>query len=80
MHGNTLVLIMGEAKRRKDLGIPPRDKTEDIKLPQLDKKAIQQKVRNTLYKYPIIPFLFYGAAILILIGGLFYIFKSFYIA
>ena len=65
---------MGEAKRRKKLGIPPREKTEDIKLPQLelDKKAIQQKVRTTLYKYPIIPFLFYGAAILILIGCLLY--------
>ena len=49
MYGYTTLLIMGEAKRRKDLGIPPRDKTEDIKLPQLDKKAIQQKVRNTLY-------------------------------
>ncbi len=73
-------LIMGEAKRRKNLGIPPREKTEDIKLPQLDKKAIQQKVRSMLYKYPIIPFLFYGAAILILIGGLFYVFKSFNIA
>ena len=76
MYGNTLVLIMGEAKRRKNLGIPPREKTEDIKLPKLDKKAIQQKVRSTLYKYPIIPFLFYGAAILILILGLFYVFKS----
>ncbi len=60
MYGNTSVLIMGEAKRRKNLGIPPREKTEDIKLPQLDKKAIQQKV--------------------ILIGGLFYVFKSFNIA
>ena len=68
---------MGEAKRREDLGIPPRKKTDDIKLPQLDKKAIQQKVRSTLYKYPIIPFLFYGAAIVILIGGLFYVFQSF---
>jgi len=77
MYGYTTLLIMGEAKRRKDLGIPPRDKTEDIKLPQLDKKAIQQKVRNTLYKYPIIPFLFYGAAIVIIVGGLFYVFKSF---
>ena len=67
----------GEAKRRKNLGITPRDKPEDIKLPQLDKKAIQQKVRSTLYKYPIIPFLFYGAAILILVGGLFYVFRSF---
>ena len=68
---------MGEAKRRKKLGIPPREKTEEINFPKLDKKAIQQKVRSTLYKYPIIPFLFYGAAILILIGGLFFVFKSF---
>ena len=68
---------MGEAKRRKNLGIPPRKKTEDIKLPQLDKKAIQQKVRSTMYKYTIIPFLFYGAAILILIRGLFFALKSF---
>ena len=77
MHGYTSVLIMGEAKRRKNLGIPPREKTENIKLPQLDKKAIQQKVRSTLNKYPIIPFFFYGAAIVILIGGLFYVFHSF---
>ena len=80
MYGYNSVLIMGEAKRRKNLGIQPREKTEDMKLPQLDKKAIQQKVRSTLYKYPIIPLLFYGAAILILIGGLFYVFKSFMIA
>ena len=80
MYGNTLVLIMVEAKRRKNLGIPPREKVEDIKLPQLDKKAIQEKVRSTLYKNPIIPFLFYGVAIVILIGGLFYVFKSFIIA
>ena len=80
MYGNTSGLIMGEAKRRQNLGIAPREKNEDIKLPQLDKKAIQQKVRSTLYKYPIIPFLFYAAAILILIGGLFYVFKSFNIA
>ncbi len=80
MYGHTLVLIMGEAKRRKNLGITPREKTEDLKLPQIDKKAIQQKVRSTLYKYPVIPFLFYGAAIVIVIGGLFYIYKSFIIA
>ena len=80
MYGNTMVFIMEEVKIRKNLGNPPREKTEDIKLPQLDKKAIKQKVRSTLYKYPIIPFLFYGAAILILIGGLFYVFKSFNIA
>ena len=77
MYRYTRVLIMGEAKRRKKLGIPPREKAQEIKLPQLDKKAIQQKVRNTLYKYPIIPFLFYGAAIVIFVGGLFYVFKYF---
>ena len=71
---------MGEAKRRKNLGIPYREKTEDTKLPQIDKKALQQKVRGILYKYPIIPLLFYGAAILILVGGLFFVFKSFNIA
>ena len=80
MYGHTLGLIMGEAKRRKNLGIPPRVTTEDINFPQLDKKAIQQKVRSTLYKYPLIPFLFYGAAIVILIGGLFYVFQSFKIS
>ena len=80
MHGYTLVLIMGEAKRRKNLGIPPREKTQDMRLPQLDKKAIQQKVRSIIYKYPIIPFLFYGVAIVLLIGGLFYVFRSFKIA
>ena len=80
MYGNTLVLIMGEAKRRKNLGISPRKKNEKIDVPQLNKKALQQKVRATLYKYPIIPFLFYGAAILILVGGIFFVFKSFNIA
>ena len=80
MHGYTSVLIMGEAKRRKNLGIPPREKTKDINLPQLDKEAIQQKVRSILYKYPIIPLLFYGAAIVILIVGLFYVFQFYKIA
>ena len=77
MYWHKSVLIMGEAKRRKDLGIPPREKTEEITFPQLDKKAIQQKVRTALYKYPIIPFLFYGAAIVILIGGIFYVLQTF---
>ena len=80
MYGHTSVLIMGEAKRRKNLGIPPREKNENINFPQLDKKAIKQKVRSTLYKYPVIPFLFYGVALFILIGGLFYVFKCFNIS
>lgn len=66
---------MGEAKRRKKLGIPPREKSLDLNLPELDKKYIQKKVRSTLYKYPIIPFLFYGVSILILIGGVIYVIK-----
>ena len=40
MYGNTLIIIMGEAQRRKNLGIPPREKTKDITLPKLNKKAI----------------------------------------
>jgi len=80
MYGNISGLIKGEEYRRKNLDIRPREKTEDIKMPQLDKKAIQQKVRSTLYNNPIFPFLFYGAAILILIGGLFNVFKSFNLA
>ena len=66
---------MGEAKRRKELGVPPREKPID--LPKLDKESIQKNVRATLYKYPIIPFLFYGAAILILVGGVVYVLKSY---
>ena len=64
---------MGEAKRRKELGIPPRKKM--ISLPKLDKESIKKKVRSTLYKYPIIPFVFYGVAILGLIGGVIYLIK-----
>ena len=64
---------MGEAKRRKELGLSPREKP--IEIPKFDKESIQKKVRATLYKYPIIPFLFYGAAILILFGGVIYILK-----
>tara|TARA_Y100001968_G_scaffold282144_1_gene279814 strand:+ start:232 stop:441 length:210 start_codon:yes stop_codon:yes gene_type:complete len=62
---------MGEAKRRKELGLPPREKPRE--LPKLDKESIQKNVRSTLYKYPIIPLLFYGVAILSLVGGLFYV-------
>tara|TARA_Y100001968_G_scaffold327362_1_gene372244 strand:- start:2517 stop:2720 length:204 start_codon:yes stop_codon:yes gene_type:complete len=59
---------MGEAKRRKDLGLKPRPK--EIKMKSFDKKIVQEKVRNTLYKYPIIPFIFYGLAIAIFIFGI----------
>ena len=61
---------MGEAKRRKDLGLPPREKP--VEIPTLDKDVIQKKVRSFLEKNPIIPFLFYGAALTALFAGLFY--------
>ena len=64
---------MGEAKRRKELGLPPREKAID--LPKLDKESIQKKVRSTLYKNPIIPFLFYGAALGALTWGVFNVVK-----
>ena len=60
---------MGEAKRRKDLGLAPREK--EFVLPEFNKDKVKQKVRNTLYKYPIIPFIFYGVGIIILFGGVF---------
>ena len=59
---------MGEAKRRKELGVSPREKP--VNLPEFDKESIQKKVRATLYKYPIIPFLFYGVLITTLIVGI----------
>ena len=64
---------MGEAKRRKDLGLPPREK--DFVIPKFNKEEVKQKVRNTLYKYPIIPYLFYGFAIVIFLVGIFSVFK-----
>ena len=64
---------MGEAKRRKELGVSPREKP--IELPKFDKESVQKKVRAALYKYPIIPILFYGAVILIFVGGLVYVVK-----
>ena len=64
---------MGEAKRRKDLGLPPRKK--DFVLPEFNKEEVKQKVRNTLYKYPIIPYVFYGVAIAILLVGIFSVIK-----
>ena len=64
---------MGEAKRRKELGLPPREKA--VEMPTLDKDAIQKQVRSYLEKNPIIPFLFYGAAIGALVWGVFNIVK-----
>ena len=64
---------MGEAKRRKDLGLPPREK--EFVLPKFNKQEVKEKVRKTLYKYPIIPFVFYGIAIVILLVGVLSVIK-----
>ena len=72
-HLNSLIFNMGEAKRRKDLGLPPREK--EFVLPEFNKDKVKQRVRNTLYKYPIIPFVFYGVAIVILFVGVFGVIK-----
>ena len=64
---------MGEAKRRKQLGLPPREKP--IELPKFDKESLQKKVRSTLYENPIIPILFYIAAIGTLAWGVFNLLK-----
>ena len=66
---------MGEAKRRKELGLPPREKPRELELLKLDKESIQKKVRSFLYKNPIIPFLFYVAAIGTLVWGVFNLVK-----
>ena len=54
---------MGEAKRRKELGLPPREKPIELNLPTLDKENIKNDVRSFLYKNPIVPFIFYGSVV-----------------
>ena len=62
---------MGEAKRRRDLGLPVREK--NLEIPKFDKSKVKRKVKETLYKYPIIPFLFYAFALGILIFGVYFV-------
>ena len=66
---------MGEAKRRKELGLPPREQSKELRLPKLDKESIQKKVRNMLYRNPIIPILFYTSAVVALIWGVYNLMK-----
>ena len=66
---------MGEAKRRKELGLPPREKQIEKQLPKIDKAALQNKVRSFLYKNQIIPVAFYAAAIAALIWGAYNLLK-----
>ena len=55
---------MGEAKRRKDLGLPPREKKKKKEL----KKA--GFISNLSAKYPFLPFILGGALLTVLIVDL----------
>ena len=57
-------LNMGEAKRRKDLGLPPREK----KIKQKEKKA--GFISNLSAKYPFLPFILGGVLLTVLIVDL----------
>ena len=41
---------MGEAKRREELGLPPREKKEE-------KRTSKNQLNKILYKYPYLPFI-----------------------
>tara|TARA_B100000214_G_scaffold156192_1_gene112014 strand:- start:689 stop:871 length:183 start_codon:yes stop_codon:yes gene_type:complete len=55
---------MGEAKRRKELGLPPRDK----KLKKAEEKA--SLLSNLSAKYPFLPFILGGVLLTVLIVDL----------
>ena len=58
------LLNMGEAKRRKDLGLPPREK----KINKDQKKA--GFISNLSAKYPFLPFILGGVLLTVLIVDL----------
>ena len=66
---------MGEAKRRKELGLPPRENTTELALPKLDKESIKKKARTMLYENPVIPILFYGTLATAIVFGVFKLIK-----
>ena len=49
---------MGEAKRRKELGLPPREKPRDLELPKLDKESIKKKLGLFYIKIQLFHFYF----------------------
>ena len=62
---------MGEAKRRKDLGLPARKK--ELSIPEFDKKKVKSKVKEILYKYPLIPFTFHTLLIIVFLTGIYFV-------
>ena len=72
---------MGEAKRRKSLGLPPRKideekRRKDLGLPpkEIDKEKLKKSIKSTFNKFPYIPIIFYGASLAFLIFGIIKIF------
>ena len=59
-----ILLIMGEAKRRRDLGLPPREK----KIIKDEKNA--GFITNLSAKYPFLPFILGGVLLTVLIVDL----------
>ena len=55
---------MGEAKRRKDLGLPPREKNKN----KVEKRA--GFISNLSAKYPLLPFILGGVLLTVLIVDL----------
>ena len=59
---------MGEAKRREDLGLPPREKKKE-------KKTSPNQFNKILNKYPYLPFILGFSLLAILIIDLFNYYK-----
>ena len=59
---------MGEAKRREELGLPPREKKKE-------KQTSQNPLSNILNKYPYLPFMIGFSLLGILIIDLVYYYK-----
>ena len=51
---------MGEAKRREELGLPPREK-------KIEKQTSKKQLNNILNKYPYLPFILGFSLLAILI-------------
>jgi len=73
-----IIKNMGEAKRREELGLPPRNINEDkrrkeLGLPpkKIDKEKIKNRVKSIFKKFPFIPLIFYIAALGVSILGIF---------
>ena len=68
---------MGEAKRRKTLGLPPRKIDEEKRRKQLglppkeiDKEKLKKRIKSTFNRFPYISIFFYIASLAFIIFGI----------